>query len=93
VRISPVRLDTSVPMGCCQDTSLYPDCANLASKTDQQIKESIFTEGCFQKYDDLVHGESTWMIIGAVAMALVQLACVVIACGIGKNAAQSHRYA
>jgi len=74
-----------VPIGCCRDESV-PQCTRVAGKSTEAVEKLIYTEGCFTKYVNIVEGESTWMIVGAIVLALVQLACVVIACGIGRNA-------
>jgi len=76
---------TDVPKGCCRDES-DPLCTRVRGKPTDDVEKLIYTEGCFTKYVNIVEGESTWMIVGAIVLALVQLACVVIACGIGRNA-------
>jgi len=83
--IIPNTVTDDVPIGCCKDETVT-QCTKVRGKATDQVKELIYTEGCFSKYVNLVEGESTWMIVGAIVLALVQLACVVIACGIGRNA-------
>lgn len=76
-----------VPKGCCRH--ITADCnKNIFGASKNDIKARIYTDGCFTKFWDIVEGESIWMIVGAVVLGLVQLACVVIACGIGKRSSQ-----
>lgn len=44
-----------------------------------------YKQGCFTKIDNIVEGQGMWMIIAAVVLAVVQLGCVVIACGISRH--------
>jgi len=79
-----------VPLGCCKEkiAGCNTDIRNL---TPKDIEAKIYTEGCYSKFWDAVDSESVWLIVGAVVLGLIQLACVIIACGIGKRAAQMDR--
>lgn len=76
-----------VPVSCCKvnDTN-----CNDLNKSDEQIQNSIYTTGCFTTLDQQVESHGLWMIIAAIVLSLVQLGCVVIACGIGKNASRHY---
>jgi len=76
----------AVPKGCCKDEEDFPTCTVVQGKPAKDVEDMIYTVGCMKKYVDIVENESTWMIVGAIVLALVQLGCVVIACGIGRNA-------
>jgi len=73
--------------GCCKDHTSNA-CVHVADLSRTQLDKLIYTEGCFTKYDNLVESQAIWMIVGAIALALVQLGCVVIACGIGRQASR-----
>jgi len=84
-----------VSPGCCKDMSAgsLPTCAqNIKKASEKKLEERIYTEGCFKKYDDLVEGKSLWLIIGAVVLALVQLGCVFIACGLARTRRRGSTY-
>jgi len=89
----PNNMDVSP--GCCKDMSAgsLPTCAQkIQGASEKKLEESIYTEGCFKKYDDLVEGKSLWLIIGAVVLALVQLGCVFIACGLARTRRRGSTY-
>lgn len=81
-----------VSYGCCiKDATTAPNCAkNIKNTPVTLVEKSIYTQGCFTKYDDLVEGKSIWMVAGAIVLALVQLGCVMIACGLARHGARRH---
>jgi len=82
-----------VSVGCCINSTLWATCAKNINGIDESIVEKqIYTDGCFKKYDDLVEGKSLWLIIGAVVLALVQLGCVFIACGLARTRRRGSTY-
>jgi len=78
-----------VPRSCCKNTT-DATCQKVKRLSPKEAEVLIYTIGCFTQLDDQVEGHALWMIIAAVVLALVQLGCVVIACGIGKRASSSH---
>jgi len=82
-----------VSVGCCKDLHKEPDCAQgINGIAEKFVTDKIYTDGCFKKYDDLVEGKSLWLIIGAVVLALVQLGCVFIACGLARTRRRGSMY-
>jgi len=89
---APPRDGADVPMGCCRGTDVTSCNQNIKTMTVEEAQEQIFTNGCYTNFVNIIEGETMWLIIGAVALGLVQLACVVIACGISTRAAREpHR--
>jgi len=78
-----------VPYGCCNTNSTSCN-QNIKTLTPEEAGQTIYTEGCYTKFVSMVEGETTWLIVGAVLLGLLQLACVVIACGISNRSPRSH---
>lgn len=78
----------AVPIGCCRVNQT--GCNLDANKPYINEEALIYTKGCYTALIDLIKGETLWLGIGAIVLGLVQLACVVIACGIGKKGGQHH---
>jgi len=88
----PLPYGDDVSIGCCIESN-SPNCAkNIKGRSESLIENQIYTDGCFKKYDDLVEGKSIWLIIGAVVLALVQLGCVFIACGLARTRRRGSMY-
>jgi len=85
--------DVDVSVGCCIHADAIPKCAmGINGAAESDVEQKIYTDGCFKKYDDLVEGKSLWLIIGAVVLALVQLGCVFIACGLARTRRRDSQY-
>jgi len=90
---NPLPNGVDVSVGCCINMDLAPNCAkNINGPNESLVEKQIYTDGCFKKYDDLVEGKSLWLIIGAVVLALVQLGCVFIACGLARTRRRDSQY-
>jgi len=91
-KIRGAKLTGDVPIGCCKSKSAGCN-DNLDGKSEEDVASRIYTKGCYTAFWDVVDNELVWLIVGAVVLALIQLTCVIIACGIGKRSAQMDRSA
>ncbi|KAA0201987.1 tetraspanin-like protein 8-like [Hyalella azteca] len=81
---SPLPANT-VPPGCCK-TNVTGCYQNVNTNPD-----NIYVTGCYTLLVDTIRGQALWLAIGAIILGLVQLGCVLIACGIGKRGGSDHR--
>lgn len=82
-------LSGDVAAGCCKDSDA-PNCnVGISSLTPEQADEKIYTKGCYTLLIETVENEALWLIIGGSILAIVQLASITIACGIGRNSRPS----
>uniref|UniRef100_A0A2P2HWX8 Tetraspanin n=1 Tax=Hirondellea gigas TaxID=1518452 RepID=A0A2P2HWX8_9CRUS len=82
-----------VPSGCCK-TPNSTECTTTtwATMSEPAASEGIYTKGCYTLFMETIEGQATWLGIGAILLALIQLFCVLVACGIGKNSSSSAVY-
>jgi len=85
--LSTHMTNADVPFGCCKHEAEGCN-QGIFGQSQKDVEARIYTNGCNKKFWNIINGESIWLIVGAVVLGLVQLACVVIACGIGKRSSQ-----
>lgn len=86
-QIGTGSVDGDVPFGCCKTMDVGCN-QNIFRASFADVEARIYTIGCHKQFWDIINGESVWLIVGAVVLGLVQLACVVIGCGIAKRSSQ-----
>jgi len=90
--ITPYKpFTTDVPVGCCRTNS--PGCnLDVANKPVEDVSPRIYVMGCYTLFIETFQSKALWLIIGGSVLAIVQLACITIACGLGKNKRSNQVY-
>jgi len=79
----------NVAMGCCRKETEGCN-VDMAGKTEEEAKKTIFTEGCYNAVVNDLKGVTIGLGVAVIVLALVQLLSISCACGLAKN---SKRYA
>ena len=74
-------LDNSVPKSCCRTTNCNVD--NILTKDDEDIRQTIYTDGCLDILKDKLENEVVpmmWVYAGiGVILAIIEIISVVLA--------------
>ncbi|KAF2358595.1 Tetraspanin/Peripherin [Trinorchestia longiramus] len=81
----------SVPMSCCKLLNNTGCNTNLDNKDPENLNSAIYTVGCTTLLFNAIDDQALWLAIGAILLGLVQLGCVLVACGIGKKGSLDSR--
>lgn len=78
-----------VTRGCCKKGTDVDNCFRGA-RADQS---EIYTRGCFEVIEDKIESVSIGLGAAAIALAIIQLVCILIACGLGRQVSRRGEYA
>lgn len=82
---------TDVPVGCCRTNTTGCN-MNVANEPFDDVSASIYVKGCYTLFIETFQDKALWLIIGGSVLAIIQLACITIACGLGRNSRPSAVY-
>jgi len=83
----------SVPASCCKNLE-DPKCGDgLADKPEDQVKDKIYTEGCFSEVKDELKADIAIVGGAAIGIAVLQLIVSIVAFFLGRRMSQENQYA
>lgn len=84
-------LGGDVPVGCCRINSTTCN-LNIEGVPEETVSSRIYVKGCYTLFIETFQDKALWLIIGGSILAIIQLACITIACGLGRNSRPSAVY-
>jgi len=87
----------AVPVSCCKNQKAGeedPNCGDyMTNKSEDQVKDKIYTEGCFSEVKDDLKSDIAIVGGAAIGIAVLQLIVSIVAFFLGRRMSQENQYA
>jgi len=92
-----LKAHKAVPASCCKNQKAgeeNPNCGyNMTNKTKDEVKDDIYTEGCFSEVKDDLKSDIAIVGGAAIGIAVLQLIVSIVAFFLGRRMSQENQYA